>query len=830
MDIIKKHSSSGGRDDDHLSFLDHQYNEQARNENIAGGGSDFSFSHNFEASDYSESEQFGGLENEVEGQAFSQRMENENEADVFDADDLSDHQEKNYSDNQSRNFVNTFEETEADFAKDVDVSANANTNMNAQNLIGDAGQRNANGEIYGGDIGDEEKLPTTKKVFWGKLLMFVVALGCLAIGGKLYIEKGEKIRSYVLGVSQEASGNIDGAVNGIKNGDFATSADKFKEAYDNFADMSESLSGLGKGVISIARFVPGVSKLSSGYYLSESGKELSLAGEKIAKVIQKMDDLKKNGFVAEDGESKTSLLEVFQFLEKNTEEIQGHLKKAEDDLEKVNLKDLPDDKRKIVAELKNKLPIISEAVTAFSNNGHIVADLLGANGPRKYLFLLQNNQEIRATGGFIGSYGILSIDGHGRINNFFVDGIFNPDGQLFEKIVPPKPIQKISIAWSMHDSNWFPDFPLSARKAMLFYEKTGGPTVDGVIAVTPTVLQKLLKVTGPIAMDDYGVVLTSDNFVQNIQYKVEEDYDKEENRPKKILADLTPLVIKKIFSNGDAKTIFKAAEVLNESLMEKQILLYFNNEELQKIVSDLGWSGEVLQTKKDYLSVINTNINGYKTDGVVSEKIEHQAEVRADGSVIDTVIITREHHGGHTRFEWWNKVNADYMRVYVPQGSKLLSVEGQTKEINESPVDYNTLGFKRDKDVVAEESGIKIDEASGTRIYDEFGKTVFANWVYVSPQEKVVVKYKYLLPFKIAFSEENPVDSYSLLAQKQSGSLGSKFDFSIVYPSNYQVEWRSDKLSDCNNSADKENKRESKLCFEGDLVKDKFLGVVWSVK
>jgi hypothetical protein len=179
----------------------------------------------------------------------------------------------------------------------------------------------------------------------------------------------------------------------------------------------------------------------------------------------------------------------------------------------------------------------------------------------------------------------LDIAGDGRIRNFFVDGIFNPDGQLTDKIIPPKPIQKISAAWSLHDSNWFPHFPLSAQKAISFYEKTGGPTVDGVVTLTPTVMQKLMKVTGPIYMEEYDVELTSENFIKKIQYEVEEDYDKEDNRPKKILSDLAPIVLDRLLSSGDPETISETIKILGEALNEKHILIYSSNEELQQIIS-----------------------------------------------------------------------------------------------------------------------------------------------------------------------------------------------------------------------------------------------------
>jgi len=197
------------------------------------------------------------------------------------------------------------------------------------------------------------------------------------------------------------------------------------------------------------------------------------------------------------------------------------------------------------------------------------------------------------------------------------------------------------------------------------------------------------------------------------------------------------------------------------------------------------------------------------------------AEIQNDGSIVDTVTITRRHNGGDSNYEWWNKVNADYMRVYVPQGSKLLSAEGQTREFNSPPLDYNALNFKRDPQVQTEEDAMMVDEETGTRIYDSEGKTVFANWVYVSPQETVVVKYQYLLPYKISMNESTkPADTYSLLAQKQSGSLGDKFISDITYPENYQMIWKYPDAA--------EIKGGRTIYFESDLKSDKFIGIAFT--
>jgi hypothetical protein len=670
----------------------------------------------------------------------------------------------------------------------------------------------------------KENLFTQDYFFMRKRFVFSFAAAACVIflifSGVNFVKKGFQIKDLVLAKGKIAYIDLAQAKDEILSKNFQSSQLKFNEAYSRFDEISKDLNDWGGALVNVGRFIPYVSKISSGAALAQAGKDVSQIGVLVGQIMATMDDLKNPlSQTVNPSENPVSLLKLFQDTNNNVQKIQTLLADAQDNIGRVNIEDIPQEQRVQFVDLKNKIPETNKFLAEFASNGQIFTDVLGGNGPRKYLFLFQNNQEMRPTGGFIGTYGVLNIF-NGRIDKFFIDGIFNPDGQLREKVVPPVPIQKISAAWSLHDSNWFPNFPTSAEKATWFYEKTGGPTVDGVITMTPIVMQKLLEITGPIDLPDYGVVVDKDNFVEKVQQEAEVDYDKELNQPKKILADLAPKILDRIFNAKNFSDIAKTMNIFVESLNEKQILIYSKNYDIEKELSNLGWSGEILNTQKDYLSVINTNINGYKTDGVIDEKIEHVSEIQEDGSVVDTVTVTRHHNGGETPYEWWNKVNADYMRVYVPKGSRLVSVEGQTREFDSPPLDYDALGFKRDSQVRMEEDSIKIDEASGTRIYDDSEKTVFANWVYVSPQETTTVKYKYLLPFKVDLSDKNnPMDTFSLLVQKQSGSLGSQFISNISYPENFKVNWKyPDNLTQDKNS----------LKIETDLKTDKFIGIAFT--
>ena len=647
------------------------------------------------------------------------------------------------------------------------------------------------------------------------LIAGVIVIGCVWMTSSLFMA-GMRVKGEVLGVSTQGYTHLETAVEDVKSQHFGASEKSFREAFELFSTAESRFGEWNNTLYEVARFIPGVSKISSGKYLVDAAKDIAEAGGVLSRAGEAILP-NKEGIIS--GKDK-SFLDMYVQMRGDVERAEMLLSRANTSLAKVAILDLPVDKRDSFLDLKSKLPLALSGFRAFLSHGDIFADIVGGNGPRKFLFLLQNNNEMRATGGFIGSYALLDMK-DGRVRNFFVDGIFNPDGQFREDIIPPVPIQKISAGWSLHDSNWFPDFPTSAEKAILFYEKTGGPTVDGVIAFTPEILKRLLVVTGPIELPKYNMVIDAENFLEKIQYQVEVAYDKEENKPKQVLSDLAPILMERLFgAQSSSRLISTVLPIIESSFSEKQILVYSRNEHLEYLISEAGWSGKVLDARHDYLSVINTNINGFKTDGVIDEYISHRVDIQNDGSVINTVAITRTHRGGKTGYEWWDAVSANYMRVYVPLGSKLLSAEGQTREVVSPPVDYDVLGFSRDPDLERENRSVRIDSDSGTVISEDAEKTVFGNWVYVSPGESATVVYKYILPFRVDTSE-NGFASYSSVFQKQSGSVGATLVSEVHFPENVQSIWQSGE-----NLVPSENT----IRFETNLRFDRFFGTVFTSK
>lgn len=599
------------------------------------------------------------------------------------------------------------------------------------------------------------------------------------------------LEARVLGESTEELDTVRAAVEDMRAMDFESSARKFSLSSEKFRELSDEFGAWAGLLENVHASTPILSKIASGANMLEAARALSEAGEEASRAAKVLVETKES---ARFDSGETALLGALRVFSKHIEASGTHLEDARKRLDRVRIDHLPEDKRDAFLALRSALPAAAASAELWGENAEVFEDLLGVNGPRKYLFLFQNTHEARATGGFIGSYGRLDMH-HGEIEEFFVDNVFNPGGQLREDIVPPEPIRKVSAGWSLHDSNWFLDFPTSAEKAMSFYEKSGGPTTDGVIAITPEVLRRMLAITGPVAMPEYGTEIDAENFMEAIQYEVEEDFDEEENRPKKILSDLAPEIVDRFLANARGENIPRVLEIFSDLLAEKHILAFSRNESFQSLIEEMGFSGSVADAPHNFFSLVHSNINGFKTDAVIDETIDHTTDIRPDGSVVETVVVRREHTGGDTPYEWYNGVNADYMRLYVPLGSKPLSVSGHTRETVRNPLDYEALEFSVDEDVAAIEESMMRDEATGTQIFEESGKTVFGNWVYVSPKENVTVTYRYELPFRLDMKGEEAV-SFSTLAQKQPGSSKESYRYTLRYPASWHLLWAGDSWED----------------------------------
>ena len=437
-----------------------------------------------------------------------------------------------------------------------------------------------------------------------------------------------------------------------------------------------------------------------------------------------------------------------------------------------------------------------------NNLGQSLQEIFGGEGLRRYLLVFQNPDELRPTGGFMGSFALLDIkDGQIIKMDIPAGGTYDLQGQLSEYVEPPTPLLLSNKRWEFQDANWFPDFPASADKMIWFLRKSRGMSADGVIAINATVLERLLAIMGPLTDGKRNLTLTADNAVATIQQVVETGPEKKANKPKQILADLAPKFMD-YFKNIQPQNLLPLLTNLQEALTQKEIQAYFADTAAEADIKSFGWGGQILATKEtqDYLMVVNTNIQGQKTDAKIKQTIEHQAVIDEGGAVIDAVTVTREHTGAAGE-KLYGETNIDYIRVYVPAGSELISAGGFSWP-DENRFKVPEKWTRKDPWLAELEKEIKIDRASGTRVTEEFGKTAFGNWVITDPGQTSRIQFVYRLPFRLArqntatiaekwkeiFASAPEMFNYQLIAQRQSGAK-SDFESQLVFPETWRPYW-----------------------------------------
>ncbi len=393
----------------------------------------------------------------------------------------------------------------------------------------------------------------------------------------------------------------------------------------------------------------------------------------------------------------------------------------------------------------------------------ILPQLLGEPDPKKYLVIFQNDKELRPTGGFITAYSIFRLE-HGIIH---VDGssdIYSLDSSIFGKKEAPRPILQYLPnvkVFNLRDSNLSPDFVESMKTFKDMYDQSSGPKVDGIIAVDTYALIGAMRILGDMDVDGTHFTTKDDprcGCPQTI-YALEEIADTPVQADfryvnvyavnaarKNIIGDLMYAIMNKAFSSSPKLywgPLFQ--EMINQSA-QKNILYYVYDTAAQKGLEALNISGRIVPFEGDYLHINEANFGGAKSNLFTTEDVSQNYNVSGDGTIQKTITVNYKnpYPPSDCNLErgnlCLNAVLRDWIRIYVPKGSKMQSSQG---------------------------SEVKMIS------YDELGKTVFEGFLTIRPKGVAKFTISYTLPFKLAKGSPLP-----LLIQKQPGTPA--FEYTVL--------------------------------------------------
>jgi len=614
----------------------------------------------------------------------------------------------------------------------------------------------------------------------GKVVLWYLAINLflLLIVGIFY---GARMKS-IYSRAQEIKTSLESVQHQAVNRDFAGAAVTLESSKEKIDSVQKDFSS-----IPFVRWMPGVrAQVIAVDHLLLAAANLTTSG---TQVLNLADDLTKKirnesiPYAQLRPEQKKDIVARLVAAEPMFKEVSVELHQADDAIASIQKGFLIKQLRDVVEPLQRYMPLLTSMVDRAIPMLSIAPQVVGFDGPKTYLFLIQNNRELRPTGGFIGTYGLLKLDS-GEIVDFKTDNIYNLDKAFSGEEGVKTPQQLVAYPspmpiarWleqkdlALRDSNWNPDFPTSAKLAVDLYQaesQVASQTekeiylrdrthkaknfvssfqledVDGVIAITPEVIEGLLKITGAITVD--GVRFTTDNFQDELERRVTHEFlalGIAESDRKEIIRKLADQIKVRILSLPYTR-LADVFDVAASSLTAKSILMYSMDPNLQKLIVERGWAGEVQSVDHDYLYVVNSNLGSLKSDQFIKRTISYSLE-KKDGKYLATATVTHQHQG---EFAWNSTRLRSYTRFYAPLGSKLVSSNGQ----------------------MYDDKSRNPDNKPGTvDTFAEDGKTVFGAFFAVEPKETGSLSVIYELPQNVADLIDAGV--YNLFVQKQPGAF-----------------------------------------------------------
>lgn len=339
-------------------------------------------------------------------------------------------------------------------------------------------------------------------------------------------------------------------------------------------------------------------------------------------------------------------------------------------------------------------------------------DLIGVGGRRKYGILFQNNMELRGTGGFIGSFAILSFD-NGVLYDMPVYDVYAADGQLKGHVEPPKPIKDIlgEANWYLRDSNFDPDFPTSARRAEWFIQKTLNQELDGTIAVNLHSLSDLLRATGPLTVPDYNETISADNLYERAQYHAEVNFFPGSTQKKEFLSSIGNALFTQLGAlSSNSGNGLAIAQALLRSIEQKNTLISVTHPGTEHVLSTLNWNGSIL-SPPDSTMVVDSNFGVNKANYFVRRDTQVVITLAKDLSF--NHVLRLRYTNTSTSNSWPAGAYKNYSRFYLPPGSLIRGFKVGDKELSTS--DY-TLSSEHNRTVVSYLLNVPINTALGVEL------------------------------------------------------------------------------------------------------------------
>lgn len=478
------------------------------------------------------------------------------------------------------------------------------------------------------------------------------------------------------------------------------------------------------------------------------------------------------------GDGRSMLPEVVAALEGARPQLDGALAALE---QARTVRDgLPADRlspllQGLVARLDRYLPLLEQGLRA----ALLAPGVLGADEPRTFLVLVQNEDELRPTGGFISGVAQVTVE-DGQVLDLQFEDSYAVDDFSHPYPEPPAPLREFMLIdlWVFRDSNWSPDFPTSARAAIELYTISRDVSLDGVVALDQETIRLLVEALGPLQVESSAEPVTGRNVIRLAREAWEPGegaFAEWWEHRKDFMGAVLDAAVLRLEQGLDRSSLLRLARALVQALQQRHLQLYLADREGASLIAELGWDGALTRPAGDSLMVVDANLGFNKANAAVEESLDYTVDLRNLSRPRATLIVSHTHlmDSGERPCRQQPRYDAtyeqmiercywDYLRVYVPSGSQL--VGGTPHAV----------------------SGAELlsGRASPAEVWvgpEEAGHQVFATFLLLRPAERLETGLEYLLPESVIQVRDGGL-VYTLLVHKQPGTRAIPLRVRVLLP------------------------------------------------
>jgi hypothetical protein len=441
-------------------------------------------------------------------------------------------------------------------------------------------------------------------------------------------------------------------------------------------------------VVALLRAVPATGDQVRGAdHLIACAKDLTQAGDRGLILARNYVQIRESPNA--NGSHMADLVSLMASSHDQVIDISNSIQAARDELNAMPqdlMSQLADARNRVITELQRVQPELDSYLRIQDQ----LPDLVGMNGPRRYLVLAEDPAELRPSGGFIGTYGLLTFD-KGRItksafqNTLLLD--FTPGVPYVE---PPAGLKNhllgTKFSWQLADAGWSPDFPTSAQEALKLYTLESGDTqIDGVIALDTYSIDLVLEVTGPISVPEYGVTVKAGETTMTALANTRQPTDP--SRDRKAILDAFGGKLLNTMMTTPASKWPDLVNALGNAASQRHLQVWTKDQGAESLISWAGWDGSLRQDPGDFVEAVDANVAPTSKYNLVTQRTQDlQVLIDNSGNAHDYLTLTWNNQADQPMASALRKlpytgtgtggILGNYLRVMTVDQSSLEAVSG----------------------------------------------------------------------------------------------------------------------------------------------------------